>query len=95
MIPEKESAPTVFVVYIQQPVPQEGLVRLEVFRVREDAVAFLRAEYERFLRRVPDAPVREWTETPCVTFVAAGVVRTDYTSWAGRVVERSPDWHEV
>ena len=85
----------VFVAYIQQPSPQAGMSRLEVFREACDAIAFLRSEYERFLRGVPDAAVQEWGEGPVCPCIAAGVIRTDFTSWSGRVVRRCLDWHSV
>ena len=79
-----------YVAYVQQPVPQEGVVELRVFRGRDDAVAFLRAAYERFLGYAPDAEVRDWGEDVGEN-VAVGVVRGARTSWFGKVVARTVD----
>ena len=88
-----ETGDAVYVVLIQQPVPQCGAARVEVFRCRGGAVTYLRAAYERFLARVPAAEIREWSEDADGTRVAAGMIRTAFTSWLGQVVRRSLDNH--
>lgn len=82
MVPDK-----VYVVYIQQPQPLAGISRLEVFADRGRAVACLRDAYDRFLSSVPDASVREFA-LDAGDAVAAGVIRTAFTSWSGRVIAR-------
>ena len=82
---------TVYIVYIEQPEAQSGLARIEAFADREAAIAYLRAEYDRFLATVPSAPVQEWCSNPGDVFIAAGVVRTSFTSWSGKVVARELD----
>ena len=77
----------VYVVYIQQPQPQCGLARLEVFGDRDRAVAHLRAEYDRFRAALPGAALQEFA-TDVGENVAVGVVRAGFNSWSGRVVVR-------
>lgn len=77
----------VFVAYIQQPVPQEGMCELEVFQDRETAIAFLKARFDKFLAQVSNAEIQTWYESS-TDFVAVGIIRTYYTSWFGKVVER-------
>lgn len=91
----RQTAADVFVVLIQQPAPQTGAARLEVFRDRDAAVAYLRAAYERFRAGVPGAPLQEWSEHPGGPQVAAGVIAAGFTSWSGSVVARSLDYHPV
>lgn len=83
----KNEAEIVYVAYVQQPVPQEGVVELRVFRGRDDAVAFLRDAYERFLRCASDAEVRDWGEDVGEN-IAVGVARAARSSWFGKVVAR-------
>lgn len=91
----RQTAADVFVVLVQQPTPQNGVARLEVFRDRDAAVAYLRAAYERFRAAVPGAPLQSWSENPGGPQVAAGVVDAGFTSWSGSVVARSLDFHPV
>ena len=79
-----------YVAYVQQPVPQEGVVEVRVFRGRDGAVAFLRDAYELFLRCASDVEVRDWGEDVGEN-VAVGVVRAARTSWFGKVVARIVD----
>ena len=77
----------VYVAYIQQPQPQCGLTRLEVFRDRDRAIAYLRAEYDRFRATLPGAPLQDFA-TDIGGNVAVGVVRAGANNWSGRVVVR-------
>lgn len=76
-----------YVAYVQQPVPLEGVSALRVFRRQADAVAFLRASYDGFLSRLSDVEIREWGEHVGEN-VAVGVIRAPQSSWFGKVVER-------
>ena len=76
-----------FVAYIQQPTPLAGVNRIEVFQKAEDAIAFLKGEFDQFLAKIPDATVKDWG-IEVGDCIAVGIIRTYYTSWLGRVVER-------
>lgn len=77
----------VYVAYIQQPQPQCGFARLEVFRDRDRAVAYLRAEFDRFRASLPSAALQDFA-TDIGGNVAVGVVRAGFSNWSGRVVVR-------
>ena len=81
------SPDVVYIACTRQPESMPGFSRLEAFADQQDAIDFLRSEYERFRATVPTAKTQNFA-TDLGHNVAYGIIRTNFTSWTGCVVAR-------